>query len=63
MTDNELSQAHVEWYMGKIRRTVELMLCIMEESLIDHMEHGIKHGRELEAERWKCHLVNTEEKR
>lgn len=48
--DVELSQAHVTWLMSRLREIVNGMLDIMEPLLVDHMVHGIKHGRELAEE-------------
>ena len=48
--DQELAQAHVNWLMPRIRQIVTSVLDSMEPLLVDHMVHGIKHGRELAQE-------------
>lgn len=51
--DRKLAEAHVFWFMGRIRELVGAMLDVFEPLLVDHMEHGIKHGREIVEEEKK----------
>lgn len=46
--DRQLAEAHVTWYMSRLRQVIEACLCVGEDLLIDNFEHGVKHGRELE---------------
>jgi hypothetical protein len=48
--DKDLAKAHVDWFMARLRGIVNVLLDEFEPILIDHMEHGIKHGRELAQE-------------
>lgn len=48
--DRDLAAAHSEWLMNVIRGMTDAILDAMEPIMTDVMEHGIKHGRELERE-------------
>lgn len=53
MTDREIAEAHVKWYMSRLKEQMGAWFDVTERLLIDNFEHGLKHGRELERDEIK----------
>lgn len=49
-TDKELAEAHGKWLMDTIEVVAGAIFDAMKPIMVDVMEHGIKHGRELQEE-------------
>lgn len=50
-TDRDIAAAHGKWLMDTIEVVAGAIFDAMKPIMVDVMEHGIKHGRELEG---KC---------
>ena len=50
--DKKLAEDHVKWYMQLLRSQFNAWIDITEKLMGENFLHGIKHGRELEREKW-----------
>lgn len=50
--DKKLAEDHVTWYMQLLRSQFAAWLDVTEKLMVENFYHGIKHGRELEREKW-----------
>jgi len=44
--DRQLAEAHVRWYMDRMRKQFSAWAEITEQLLIDNFIHGMKHARQ-----------------